>query len=509
MKVQALVVGAGPVGLTMAAELARYGVSVRIVDQAAERTDKSKALVLWSRTLELLDRSGIGERFVAAGQKVRAANIIAGQQPIGRILFEGVDTPYPFALMLAQSGTERLLEEHLASRGIAVERRVELASFVDHGDGVSCVLRRADGRAETVLADWLIGCDGAHSTVRHALGLTFAGSTMTSDWALADVHLKGYPFPESELSTYWHKDGVLAIFPITPGRFRVIADVGSSQRDGAPPTPTIESVQALMDQRGPGGIEAVDPIWLSAFRINERKVAEYRVGRVFLAGDAAHVHSPAGGQGMNTGMQDAFNLSWKLAMVCRGTGAEKLLDSYNVERSAVGDQVLKAAGMLTEVATLRNPVGRGVRNAVGHFLLGLASVRRRMTDTMTEVSIGYKDSPLNGPAGHGFEPGPGERVRPIAGELPAGSGAVPRFSLHAEAGPLADGLVARFSATLDAALHPPIQPGGMWLMRPDGYVACVVQRNDAEVIASYLQDHSLFCPGNISGGAGRDRRGRP
>src|SRR5918998_2744405 len=176
---QVLVVGAGPVGMTLASELARYGVPVRIVDQVAERTDKSKALVLWSRTLELLDRGGGGSApFVAAGFKAEAVNIVAGDRAIGRVGMGGVRSPHPYALMLPQSETERLLEERLAGQGVAVERRVELAAFTCGGGGVEAVLRHADGREEGVRAGWLVGCDGAHSAVRHGLGAPFAGETL-------------------------------------------------------------------------------------------------------------------------------------------------------------------------------------------------------------------------------------------------------------------------------------------------------------------------------------------
>jgi 2-polyprenyl-6-methoxyphenol hydroxylase-like FAD-dependent oxidoreductase len=343
MKTQVLIVGAGPVGLTMAAELARYGVAVRIVDKAMRRTDKSKALVLWSRTLELLARAGCAEKFVAAGQQVTAANIIAGGAMIGHVDLTGVASPYRYALMLPQSETERLLEEHLRSFGVTVEREVELTAFTPGASAVAATLRRGGGELESLETEWLVGCDGAHSTVRHGLGLPFAGTTLQSDWILADIHLQGYPFPGAELAMYWHQDGVLAVFPISPGRFRVIADLGMSE--GAHPAdPTLDQVQATIERRGPGGLFASDPIWLSAFRINERKVTHYRSGRVFVAGDAAHVHSPAGGQGMNTGMQDAINLAWKLALACRQACPDALLDSYSIERSAVGEQVLKAAG---------------------------------------------------------------------------------------------------------------------------------------------------------------------
>src|ERR1700677_4073640 len=165
-----LVVGAGPVGMTMASELARYGVPVRIVDKAAERTDKSKALVIWSRTLELLDRGGGSAPFVEAGFKAEAVNIIAGDKVIGRVSMESAQSPYPYGLMLPQSETERLLEERLASLGVSVERQVELISFKSNVDGVEAVLRHSDGREEAVSTDWLLGCDGAHSVVRHGVG---------------------------------------------------------------------------------------------------------------------------------------------------------------------------------------------------------------------------------------------------------------------------------------------------------------------------------------------------
>src|ERR1700744_1436854 len=197
MKPQVLIIGAGPVGLTMAAELARYGVSVRIVEKAAQRTDKSKALVLWSRTLELLDRAGCGEAFVAAGHKVDAANIVAGSKTIGHVSFTDVASPYPYALMLPQSETERLLETHLATLGVTVEREVELVTFADKGGSVTATLRRADGGEETLEVGWLVGCDGAHSMVRRTLGLSFQGDTLQTDWILADIMMSGMPIPDS------------------------------------------------------------------------------------------------------------------------------------------------------------------------------------------------------------------------------------------------------------------------------------------------------------------------
>ena len=222
---------------------------VRIVDKAAQRTDKSKALVIWSRTLELLDRGGGSTPFVDAGLKVLAVNFIAGETVIGRVSMEGVHSPYPYALMLPQSETERLLEERLHGLGVKVERRVELVAFTSRGDGVEAVLRHADGHEEPVSADWLVGCDGAHSTVRHRVGADFVGETMKSDFILADIHMTGYPYPESEMAVFWNRDGAFVIFPISPGRFRVVADLPPSGTEH-PPTPTLEQVQAIIDRAG-------------------------------------------------------------------------------------------------------------------------------------------------------------------------------------------------------------------------------------------------------------------
>ena len=473
MKTDVLIAGAGPVGLTMACELARFGVPLRIVDKAAQRTDKSKALVLWSRTLELLDRGPGGSGpFVEAGFKALAVNFVAGNgELMGHVSMESVDSPYPYGLMLPQSETERLLEERLRGLGVAVERQVEVLGFKRTEAGVEATLRHTDGREEVASANWMLGCDGAHSVVRHTLAMPFAGETMNSDWMLADVHMKGYPYPDSEAAVYWHKDGAFVIFPISPGRYRVLADLPMTS-GAAPPTPTLDEVQAVIDQRGPGGLTAFDPVWLAGFRINGRKCADYRSGRVFLSGDAAHVHSPAGGQGMNTGMQDAFNLAWKLALVNRNICGEQLLDSYSPERSSVGDEVLKQAGRLTAVGTLKNSTLQSIRNLVGHFAFGFPAVQHAFADSMTEVAIGYPNSPLNAHSGHvGGGPKPGERAPIREGEPAVGSGNTPRFALFAEDTAASRALLSKYPELVEATPRKPFGDGGVWLVRPDGYVA--------------------------------------
>jgi hypothetical protein len=256
---------------------------------------------------------------------------------------------------------------------------------------------------------WLLGCDGAHSTTRKQMAVEFTGAPEPNDWILADCRVEG-PVPLDELSFFWHARGVLGFFPFALNRCRVIADMGLAQGDSHPPNPTLEDVQAIVNERGPAGVRLSEPHWLSGFRIHERKVADYRRGRVFLVGDAAHIHSPAGGQGMNTGMQDAANLAWKLALVQAGRAKPSLLDSYSPERSAVGEMVLRQAGWLTWVVTLRNPVAQFVRNRVVEVLGLLPSYRRSFVRNLAELSIRYPHSPLNGDAGErgiwgGLRPG--------------------------------------------------------------------------------------------------------
>jgi 2-polyprenyl-6-methoxyphenol hydroxylase-like FAD-dependent oxidoreductase len=476
-----LISGAGPVGLTMAAELARFGVSVRIIDRNSHPTETSRALVVWSRTLELLDRAGCTAGFLQAGLKGRGASLHAGQTVLGRPRFDEVDSVYNFALMIPQRDTERLLIEHLRSLGVEVERQVELLSFSAGSDSVEAVLGHADGRRETVSTPWLLGCDGAHSAVRHGLNVEFPGSTQDDDWMLADVRLDGeHAPPADEMSIYFHHDGPFVIFPLPGGRARVIATRGKTDPAHPRTDPLLADVQAMIDQRAGGGFVASDPVWLSNFRINERKVAQYRHGRAFLAGDAAHIHSPAGGQGMNTGMQDAINLAWKLAMVVNGDAGEDLLDSYSPERSAVGDMVLRNATVLTKVGTLANPAAQAARNLVARFLLGFHAFRDKMVTTMSEVDIAYPKSPLS--SGHRA----GRRWNPehYAG-VPVGTGRSPRFVLYASDPAKAAALTQKFPRLVEAAPRSSFDHD-MHVVRPDGYVGLTTGANDWDEVERYL-----------------------
>ncbi len=408
-KIEALIVGAGPVGLTAAAVLVHQGLSCRIIDKAPVPSDKSKALAVWCRTLELLDGLGLAETFVRTGMKISGGSMYAEGKRVVHLALTSDESPYGFPLMIPQNETERLLTEHLARQGVVVERQVELVTFGELPTGVACTLRHADGREERIEVPWLVGCDGAHSTVRHTLGMEFTGQAEPNDWMLADIHIEG-PLAGDEVSIFWQESGVLAFFPINRDRFRMIADLGAAVGQAPRSELTLAEAQAMADKRGPGGLTMSDPIWLSYFRINERKVDDYRRGRVLLAGDAAHIHSPAGGQGMNTGMQDAFNLAWKVALAERGQGqVEPLLTSYSIERSAVGDMVLKNAERFTTLATLRSPVAQWLRNHIAPILGFIPLVQDKIRNDWFELSINYRHSPLSG-----------EKWPTLGGGLPAG-----------------------------------------------------------------------------------------
>ncbi|WP_395665853.1 FAD-dependent monooxygenase [Methylocella sp.] len=275
----------------------------------------------------------------------------------------------------------------------------------------------------------------------------------------------------------------MLFFPMGPDRARIITSLGPTT--GKPAVPLDQDAfQKVLDARGPGGITLTGTVWISAFRINERQVGGYRSGRVFLAGDAAHIHSPASGQGMNTGMQDAVNLAWKLALVSRGiAAAPALLGSYDPERRPVGAQVIAASGRMTRMATLSNPILEHLRDVAIHMLRGLTPVQRAMTGQMAEVSIGYPHSPLNGPSQG--EAKAGSRVRPVAGEAPFGAGETPLFTACGGAG--AAELAARFPQLVAAAS--PRSDGGviLSLVRPDGYLAAQAEDADWQALVPYLQ----------------------
>jgi len=387
-----LVVGAGPVGLVAAAELARRRVPVRIIDQLAVPTTESRAIVVHARSLEMLDRMGIVDAVMDSGIKTTAMEMHAAGRRLARVDLDGVDSPFPFSVTTPQTETERILAEFLAGQGVTVERGAELTGLVQDADGVRATVRHDDGRDEVITAPYLMGADGARSAVRHLVGAALAGSFKGERFLMGDVEA-GCELERHSMYTYFAKDtGPLLVFPMRGQRMRLIAQI---ETDGAEREPTIGWLQQVTDERaGAGTVTISSAHWLTIFEIHHAQVPAYRFGRVFLGGDAAHVHSPAGGQGMNTGMQDSFNLGWKLALGADGAASGALLDSYHAERHPVAAKVIEFSTLLTKVGTLDSGLARTLRNSVMHAASGLAPVRHALANQAEETALAYRDSPV-------------------------------------------------------------------------------------------------------------------
>ena len=294
-----LVAGAGPVGLTMACELARNGVRCRIIDKLAAPASTSRALAIFPRTLEMFQIMGMIDPVLKAGHQLNGVAFYNGSGQIGHIGFSNLPSRYRFAISLPQSETERLLIEHLAGFGVMVDREKELVTLSQSADAVQAVLRDPAGNEEELESDWLVGCDGAHSSVRHLLSLPFEGDAYSETFLLADVKIDG-PLDHIHIHLFLTEEGVVGIFPFRGDRCRIIANV-QTEADRRPSLDLrLEEIQALVESRTNCGLRLTDPVWLTRFHISHRKIQDFRVGHIFLAGDSAHIHSPAGGQGMNT-----------------------------------------------------------------------------------------------------------------------------------------------------------------------------------------------------------------
>jgi 2-polyprenyl-6-methoxyphenol hydroxylase-like FAD-dependent oxidoreductase len=393
-----VVVGAGPTGLTLAAQLHGFGATVRIVDRQLDRVHESRALGVQPRTLEVLRGLGLAEDLVERGNDAVWVQLHAGGR-VARIRLFGLgldDTAYPFLLLVSQAETERVLNDHLATGGSAVERGVELTAFQADDDGVTCTLRHRDGPTEQVRARYLAGCDGAGSTVRRGAGIPFKGGAYPQTFALADLEVDGLD-PDAA-HAFLGQDGIVLFFPLgRPASWRMLAMHPSLQGRREPARPSLEELQALADAMTGGSVRLRDPVWHTYFGLQHRHATRYQAGRIFIAGDAAHIHSPAGAQGMNTGIQDAWNLGWKIALVSRGAADEALLDSYDAERRPVGGFVVRFTDRAFSVATSTSPLLRALRTQLAPRVLPLALRFDRTVAsgfrTVAQLNISYRHSP--------------------------------------------------------------------------------------------------------------------
>lgn len=491
-----LIVGAGPTGMVAARELARRGIPCRVIDKATGRSDKSRAIAIQARTLELMDLSGIGaEPFLADGHAVHTGRIHDDKgELLARIDFDALRTRHPYMLLLPQDRTEAILESALRACGVSIERGVELVHCVEEPEGVQVALRHADGTLERFAADWVLGCDGAHSAVRKTLNMPFEGGDYEDRFLLADVAVDGDLDP-SAFHVFAARQGPLALFPLRNSRFRLVADdVPESWGD----TPSLAQCQQLVDERSPIHLALADPRWTATFHLHHRKVQSMRKGRALLAGDAAHIHSPAGGQGMNTGIQDAINLGWKLALVVHGVARPALLDSYDGERRHVVDAVLKMSDRLTRLVAAKNPAAIFLRDHLVPVAARLRWVRERASEAISELAIAYPDGAVldgGGAAADGLRAGDrapdaevvfqAKGVRLYEAMRHPGFTAIVPATGSTDLGTQCEAFGARVVAAVPAG---PYERQRAYLVRPDGYIAlCAPSERFVVELREYLR----------------------
>ncbi len=396
-----LIVGAGPTGMTAAMELSRFGVSVRIVDKLLTPSTTSRALAVQARTLELFEQRGLSQEMLQIGNQGKAATIYGNGKCLGKVPLGEIKSRYNYILLISQGETERILREQLDRQGVSIERGTEMIDFSQLessapsglNDGVKAVLRNSKGELEELEAAYLISAEGSHSTARHHLNLQFPGKSHTQSYALADLHLDG-DIPDDELSIFTAAHGFLGVFPMGNRHFRFIA-TDPDQHKQTDDEPTLAELQQLYDADSHIPVRLRDLTWSSRFRINSRMLHTLRSDRIFFGGDAAHIHSPAGGQGMNTGIQDTIDLSWKLAMVWQGKATPDLLNTYEEERLPIIRSIVSKTEAATDALNSDNPIVHQLIAHIAPVLLNTHFVQQLSTGLISEVAANYRSSSLS------------------------------------------------------------------------------------------------------------------
>ena len=531
--VDVLVVGAGPVGLVLSCELARHGVRCRTVDKSEGTKSISKALILHVRTQEVLDAMGAIGRAKPRSVPLRRIQVHAYGKTIGHRDMTVPGSPHPHPAILGQDRTELSLEEHLIGLGGRVEWRAEAIGFEQDEHGVSATLRHVDGREESARARYLVGCEGSHSMTRKAAGLAFDGDRYSGEQFIqADANLR-WGLPRGMSYLFLTDVGYMMVIEMPDDLVRVFISL-PDPNPGDDSTPTLGEVESKL--REPGGVadaELSDPTWLARYRTGHRRSPRFRNGRAFLAGDAGHIHVPIGGQGMNTGIQDAFNLGWKLAAVLGGRAHPALLDSYDAERVPVAEQLLAGTDKAYRLVLHPGELMKAAARRFGPFLMRSEAVQGRVVATLEELNIAYDRSPLTedhggsrGPeagrrapdaiavdratrstvrlfdlikgtrwtllllAGHDARPGTFDRLGGISAAISARFGrSVVSHLVLAEAGPAGAGPEGG-TVLLDSErfLHDAYGASDacLYLIRPDGYVGFRGKAGDGERLLAYL-----------------------
>ena len=503
MLTEVLVIGAGPTGLVLALWLTRLGVKIRIIDKTAEPGTTSRALAVQARTLELYRQLDLTDAVIAEGHRVPAVNLWVQGEREARLAFENIGTgltPYPFLHIFPQDQHERLLIERLETFGVRVERRTELIGFTERDHGVSARLRGVDGDEQECTASYIAGCDGARSTVREVTGTGFPGGTYRQVFYVADVEAAGEAV-NGELHIDLDEADFLGVFPLAgAGRARLIGTVRDERADRAD-TLTFEDIsdRAINHLK----LKVIKVNWFSTYHVHHRVTQHFRKGRAFLVGDAAHIHSPAGGQGMNTGIGDAINLAWKLAAVIGGRADDTLLDSYESERIGFARRLVATTDRVFSFATAGGRFADLVRTRVAPvlfpFAISFERVREFMFRTVSQTTLNYRNGPLSsGQAGHVHG---GDRLPWVAIDGVDNYSSLAAMDWQVHVYGVASPALAAWCAEQDLPLHVfgwrnEYQAAGLardalYLLRPDAYVALADRGGATGALERYFADHHL------------------
>lgn len=402
MDTEVLIIGAGPTGLMMACQLLRYSVKFRILDKQKDRAHESRAFAIQAKSMEIFQNLGFSNEFLKlACSKMDFAFFINGKKQIEINFqhFQCQDTPFPSVYFLPQTETERILIEFLEKKGIYIERQKELITFIQDIECVQATIKdNFEGSTEKINCAYIIGCDGAHSNIRHTLNFSFEGNAYPQIFNLVDADIE-WPYSRNKFLFFLGKEGVFVHIPLTEHISRIMLAKRSAHAEKKLSTPNLKKLEHWASLLTQVPVKLVNPIWVSQFRLHHRGVTKYYQNRAFLAGDAAHIHSPVGGQGMNTGIQDATNLAWKLALVLKKGTSVKLLDTYETERHPVGKFLLKTTDQFFSLLTAKGFVISKLRNwllpFVISFLFSKKNIEKRLFWFMSQLNIHYAKNQFN------------------------------------------------------------------------------------------------------------------